>query len=78
MQESSQGACDHGWRLVGSAHYQRQRRECVGCGLLGIPLLSRLFWPGGWYVLGHCKTPSPVPQESVIRNKNNEFQLEHE
>lgn len=23
---------------------------CVGCGLLGIPLLSWLFWAGSWNV----------------------------
>ena len=55
-------ACDHG-----------QRRECG----LGIPLLSGLFWPGDWSIPGHCKRSSPMPQ-SVIRNKNNGFQLEHE
>lgn len=32
---------------------------------------------GGWYVPSHCKMPSPMLQESVIRSKNNGFQLEH-
>lgn len=65
-----------GWYLQPMTNI-REGNERVGCALLGIPLLSGLFWPGGWYVLGHCKTPSPMTQ-SVIRNKNNEFQLEHE
>lgn len=66
------------WSQVGvsvySAHdhgQERGMRGYVGHGLLGIPLLSGLFWLGGWYVLGHSKMPSSMPQESVIRNKHN-------
>ena len=44
----------------------RDMRGYVGCGLLGIPLLSGLFWSGDWDVLGHCKMPSLMPQEMSI------------
>lgn len=32
------------------AHDHGQRKGCVGCGLLGIMLLSGLFWTGAWNV----------------------------
>ena len=79
IQGSRQGTHDHGWGSV-CVQPMIMGREGghVGCGLLGIPLLSGLSWTRGWDVLGHCKTPSSMPQASVIRNKHNRFQLEHE
>ena len=52
-----------------SVHDHGQGRECVGYSLLGIPLLSGLFWSGGW------KLSSSMPSESAMRNKHNGFRL---
>ena len=38
-----------------STHDHGQGRGHVGCGLLGIPLISGLFWSGSWNVLVTAK-----------------------
>lgn len=40
--------CDHGWGSVCVQLMIMDRKGCVGCCLLGIRLLSGLFWTGGW------------------------------
>ena len=48
MQESRQKIHDHGWGKgtgIYSAHDHGQEKGHMGSGLLGILLLSGLFWP---------------------------------
>ena len=61
-----------------SAYDHGQGRGHVGCGLLGILLLSGLFWSGPDGCPGHCEISSAMPREGVIRNKHDGFSLEYE
>lgn len=49
----------------------------MGCGLSRHFVIQAFL---AWWLRcsGHCKTSSSMRQESMIRNKNNRFQLELE
>lgn len=50
-------------------------RGCVGCGLSRHSVAFGAFLAWQLQCSGHCKASSSVPQKSMIRNKNNRFQL---
>ena len=50
----------------------------MGHWLVDIPVVIRAFFVWLLECFHHCKRSSTMPQESMIRNKNNGFQLEQE
>lgn len=75
LQENRQGVHGHGWGE--SPHDHGPGRGPVGCGRVGIPLLSGFFLSGIWdiqvFVKCHCQC-----LESLVGNKHNGFLLEHQ